>query len=458
MSKLPHRAFLLAFVIPAVAISQGPPSAPAAQLSPNAAYNEAMHPLVMTRSSIGNWSDTEIAALKVTMARAATECTGRDPKTFAREDLVDLARLCALGQAWPAVVDAAGRYVDAKDVPKPRLNEAYAALIDAQLHDKDEPSAFAASKAVLAAVPYDALTAAVINEAIAYMQFRHTADAITLATARQPMLLGRLRSIGGPPGAEADIATPAVPSTDPPQTIHELYADGLAFAALQQLAKQPADNAAATVADLDAALPTTLSPDDANPIAALRRRYALLGQPLPKLPLTRWPGAQPYLSMPGKVPQIPALHAITALFLFPDWCAQCVRMGSQFPPTVFTVSGHEAFFYGLLAETVPPNPPAKSAAPNPAFTAAEAANLLAETPTLAVDPAILDQFAVADPPFLILTDAQGVIRVLQTATEDAIAPGNTIDSAIALIGARWPTVHPVPSKPAAPVPPAPAPR
>lgn len=449
MPKLPVHTLLFALA-PAVAFAQAPPPAPTALISPNAAYNEAMHPLTITRNFIGNWSDTELAALTVTMARAATECTARDPKTFTGDDLVDLARLCALGQSWPAVVASAGRYIAAPDAPKPRLSEAYAALIDAQLHDKDEPSAFTASKTMLAAVPYDALTAAVINEAIAYMQFNHTADAITLATARQPLLLARLRTVAAPPAVTADNATSALASTDPPQTIHELYADGLAFAALQQLAKQPEANAAATVADLDAALPATLSPDEANPIAALRRRYALLGQPLPKLALARWPGAQPYLSLPGKVPQIPALHAITALFLFPDWCAQCVRMGNQFPQTVFTVAGHEAYFYGLLAETVSPNQPAKNPPPNPAFSAAEAANLLAETPTLAVDPAILDQFAATDPPFLILTDAQGIVRVLQPATEDAIRPGNTIDSAIALIGANWPTVHPAPSKPAAP--------
>jgi len=448
--KLPRHTLLFSFFAPAIAFSQAPPPASPPLISPNAAYNEAMHPLSITRNFIGNWSDTEIAALKVAMARAATECAARDPKTFSGEDLVDLARLCALGQSWPAVVAAAGRYVAATSSPKPRLNEAYAALIDAQLHIKDEASAFTASKAMLSAVPYDALTAAVLNEAIAYMQFNHTADAITLATVRQPLLLDRLHILATPPAATTGAATPSSPLADPPQTIHELYADGLSFAALQQLANQPAEKPAATVAELDAALPAKLSPDEANPIAAFRRRYALLGQPLPKLKLTHWPGAEPYLSMPGKVPQIPALHAITALFLFPDWCAQCVRMGSQFPQTVFTVASHEAYFYGLLAETVPPNPPAKNPAPNPAFTAAEAANLLAETPTLAVDPAVLDQFAATDPPFLILTDAQGIIRVLQPATEDAISPGNTVDSAIALIGAHWPTVHPAAGKPAAP--------
>jgi hypothetical protein len=446
--NLTYPALLLALLFPVATFAQDAPTPTPAtpQTSPKAAYNQALHPLEVTRSSIGNWSDTELAALKVSMAQAAAECSARPAKAYSGEDLIDLVHLCTFGQSWPAVVEAATPYIASTSSTKPRLNQAYAALIDAQLHLKKEPSAFTAAQAMLSAVPYDALSAEIINEAIAYMQFNNTPDAVTLATARQPLLLALLRTLANPPTD----TTPA-PQSSEQQSIHELYADGLAFAALQQLALQPSASSAATVADLDATLPTTLSPDEAVPISALRRRYAFLGQPLPKLAGTPWPGAEAYLSNPHKLPQIPSPHAITALLLFPDWCAQCVRMGSQFPQSVFTVSGHEAYFYGLLAETVAPLPPPKPNIPPSPATPANAANLLIETPTLAVDPALLGQFAVTDPPFLILTDAQGIIRVLQPVAEDAVAPRSTVDSAIALIGKQWPLINPAIKPVASPI-------
>ena len=148
-------------------------------------------------------------------------------------------------------------------------------------------------------------------------------------------------------------------------------------------------------------------------------------------------------------PELPVAHTITALLLFPDWCAQCVRMGPDFPKEVFNVGGHDAFFYGLLAETYLPET-GKQLPVIPTYAPEDAAALLAGTPTLAVNPAALNQFAVTDPPFLIVTDPQGIIRVLQPVTEDAMAPRNTVDSAIALVGRQWGAEHPVPKPDAAP--------
>jgi hypothetical protein len=420
--------FASAATLPIAAAQSGASPPPPPQLSPKAAYDAAMHPLDLTRASFGNWSDTELAALKITIAHAQTECAARDPKTFANDDLIDLAHLCALGQSWPAVIDAASLYI-AADTPKPRLKDAYASLIDAQLHAKNERAAFKSAQAMLAAIPdklpYDSVAADTLTEAIAYMQFTDTEDALALSSARQPLLLANLHAAATPTAAPSPAA----------QSIRELYADGLTLAILQQLSRQSPTE---TVATLEAALPPQLAPDDAIPIAALRRRYALLGQPLPKLTPAGWPGARPYLTTTRQAPQVPALHAITALLLFPDWCAQCIRMGSKFPETVFTVSGHEAYFYGLLAETMPPNKPPTKPNPNPSFTPADAANYLTGTPTFAVDASLLTLFSANDPPFAIITDSQGIIRVAQPVTEDALNLGNTMDSAIALIGKQFP--------------------
>lgn len=381
-----------------------------------------MQPLESTRAQVANWSDAEIAALKVTITRAADSCQAHHPEEFDGDPLIDLAKLCALGQSWPAVVQSTTRYISAADNSKPRLGEAYAAQIDANLHLKDQASALAGAHAMLNAVPYNALTAQAIGEVLAYMQFAYTSDAIALATLRQPLVLANMKA------AAASAASPASsPSNEPaPQSIHELYDDGLTLASLQQLAGKP-DAAHDTLATLDASLPASLNSDDLIPITASRRRYALLGHPLPGIRLAV------YLRHPDPLPQIPATNAITALLLFPDWCAQCVRMGKSFPETVFTVAGHEAYLYGVLDETVPPNKTPSSDGFNPA----DSSLLLEQTPTLVIPGADFDRFAVNGFPFLVITDSHGVVRVAQPIDPNAIQPGNTIDTAIACVGDHW---------------------
>jgi hypothetical protein len=458
MRQVLHLTLIAALLVSTAALAQKPQAAPQAptppQLSPKAAYDDAMHPLEATRHAIANWSETEVDALKVAIARAAIDCAARDPKTFSGDPLVDLARLCALGQSWPAVVQTTTLYISAEAPAKPLLSEAYSAQIDALLHIKDEPSALASALAMLKAVPYDAASAEIVDEAVDYMQFANTADALTLDAARQPLILAQIRAaadLSSPPDPEggkrvggevdrpaASLAASPTPGA-PPQSLHELYADGVAYAALQQLADQPAA-AADTIKQLDAAMPVTLTPDDGIPIAAARKRYAFLGQRLPKITMLE------SLSMPNRLPELPAPGAMTALLLFPDWCAQCVRLGPQLPQSVVLVEGREAYFYGLMAETAPPQPkPVKDAPP----AKSTPRDILAETPTVVVPPTVLSQFAADDFPFLIIVDAHGVIRVLQPVDEDSLAPGGTIDTAIARVGATWPI-----KPPQTPVPPA----
>jgi len=418
--------FLSLVAIPSLAplLAQTPSPTPEPQLSPKAAYADAMQPLETTRAQVANWSDAEIAALKVTVTRAAANCQARHPEDFNGDALIDLAKLCALGQSWTAVVQSTTRYINATDNPKPLLGEAYAAQIDANLHLKDQRAALTGTRAMLAAVPYNALAAQAVDEVLAYTQFAYTREAIALATLRQPLLLANLRAATSPTAA----STPA-PSDDAhsSQSIHALYDDGLILASLQQLASKLAE-ASATIATLDAALPTTLGPDDTIPIASSRRRYALLGKPLPELKPTM------YLRHPDPLPQIPAADAITALLLFPDWCAQCVHMGRAFPPTVFTVAGHEAYLYGLLTETVTPHKTLSSDSFNPA----DSSLFLDQTATLVIPNTDFDRFAVNGVPFLVLTDRHGTVRVAQPIDPTAIQPGDTVDTAIACVGSYWP--------------------
>lgn len=422
MKPLLVSIFATALCVSPVGAQTASPSAQP-QLSPKAAYADAMQPLETTRAQVANWSDAEIAALKVTVVRAAADCQARQPEDFNDDALIDLAKLCALGQSWPAVVQSTTRYINATDHPRPLLGEAYAAQIDANLHLKDQRAALAGARAMLSAVPYNALSAQAIDEVLAYTQFAYTRDAIAIATLRQPLLIANLHA-----ATDTTTTTPAQSDgAHASQSVHELYDDGLLLASLQQLSGK-LDEANETVAALDHALPPQLASDDAIPIASSRRRYALLGKPLPELKPTL------YLRHPDPLPQIPATNAITALLLFPDWCAQCVHMGRAFPPTVFTVAGHEAYLYGLLAETVTPHKTLSSDGFNPA----DSSLFLDQTATLVIPGSDFDRFAVNGVPFLVLTDPHGIVRIAQPIDPTAIQPGDAVDIAIACIGSYWP--------------------
>lgn len=135
---------------------------------------------------------------------------------------------------------------------------------------------------------------------------------------------------------------------------------------------------------------------------------------------------------------------MTALLLFPDWCAACLRSAALLPETVVSIEGHEAYLYALLAQTVPPKTrPAN--APAAGFDPAFAAASLAGTPTVTVSAKTLDLFEATDFPLLIGLDASGTIRVLQSVLAEDMAPGNAADSAISLIARRFPLSGPPPS-------------
>jgi hypothetical protein len=438
------------------------------QLSPEAAYAQALQPLTLTRTSVANWSETELAALHIAVEQARVACVARPAAEFTGDTLIALARLCSLGQQWPAVSEAAGRYLhDHASQPTPLLSQAYALAIDAALHQRDEAAALAASQALLATLPYDATADQAINEALRYLQLGYPMDALRLCAAREPILLAALRAEPSPSADSAGLAAPALSRAT-------LYADGLAYAALEQFVGQPADAAALAISiveALDAALATqgaVLPPDDAIQIAAARRQYALLGKPLPAIPITL------SLYAPGEAPRINTDYgSSTALFLFPPWCAQCVRMGQSFMSSLFRLSDRKVHIDGLLAQDPPPvaaspdlgmspsgllrpkrgsgssskpgsgrhGHPAPAAERAPAAAPKSAAELLQHTPTLVVPVRTLEQFAATDFPLLIATDSKGIVRFIEPAPEDALQPGGFLDQVTAHIAAQWPPAH-----------------
>ena len=270
---------LLASTLPGLHAQTAPPAS-TPQLSPQAAYDEALRPVEITHRSIENWSEIETAALGVAIAEAKTACAARPPAQFSGEDLIALARLCALGQQWPSVLEAASRYIGTPNTPQLQLAQAFADQIGASLHLNDPDTALTASRTMLERVSYGALTQQATGETAHYLQLIRTSEALTLLELRQPLLLARLRA-------------PAATSSD--LSLHALYIEGLALPALQQFSHDDTA-AAASRSSLDTALPASLGPDDALPIAVAQRQYALLGHQLPAI------AAAVSLFSPGETP------------------------------------------------------------------------------------------------------------------------------------------------------------
>ena len=403
------------------------PSNPFLNLSPGAAYREAMQPVEVVHRSIANWSSSEQASLAIAVKNGSVACSAHPASEYFGEDLVDLARLCDLGLNWPATLEATGRYLgDSKNLSQ--RGEAYALTIDAELRLKDESSALRDAKAMLEALPYDATTASASDEALDYMELRYTADAIALAAKREPLLLAAL----GRQVPSVDEEKARRPSATP--TVAGLYQQATRLATLQQLNGELAQSEL-TVKTLNDAFSSPVSIDDRLAIERIVRQYHLLGQPLASLALSA--------SLDGTrhLPQIPSHDAITVLLVFPDWCAQAIHLAEAIPKGVFTVEKHEASMYGVLVETVeqtkPSSPLTWAIDASRNFNPAYAEAYLRGTQTVAVTSRLLTSLNTLELPLLIGLDQNGIVRYTGVPDDNALQPGQTVDSVVSLIGKHW---------------------
>ena len=473
-----RRLLILPLLLCLHAAAQTPPEAPPL-LSPQAAYDQANTPIDITHRDLNNWSEIEKTSLDIAIAQAKDACLARVTQTFAGDDLISYARLCALGKQWPNTYLAATTYINSPD-PKPQLAMAYTFEVQADLNLDHEKAALGASVAMLHAVPYDALTDEVTTAAFRYLQFAYTADALSLLTDRQPILLDQLRALQPnsppppPPTNAAPLNTPPLKPVAPPIPIHTLYEHALDFAAVEQYDNQPY-NAAAILKDIEHATPTNLPPDEAIFIAADRRQYALLGTRFPALP-----GAVSLLPANETPLRQPQVGSVNVFFLYPPWCAQCIRQTKEIVPMLVRtamLSGPDSpesklYIYALLAADLPPallKPPAKAqpaatpthahrpgepvatptahaAEPDKPDPAPTLVDQLRKTPTLVVAPSTLADFNANDFPFLIATDHDGIIRLLlPAAPANALVQGGPIEQITDAILKHWPL--PPPAKP-----------
>jgi thiol-disulfide isomerase/thioredoxin len=333
---------------------------------------------------------------------------------------------------------------------------AYDYVVQASLHLKNSTNAFGTAQAMLRTIPYDDLASDAVNSTVRYVQLIHTDQALILLQQRQPLLLALLK-------ASATLATPAAsarpaatPGARPPMSIRDLYADAIQLPAMQQFANR-AEQAAASLAELDAALPANLSPDDAILTAASRRQYRLLGSRMPKIAASAW-----LLDPPFTVPRDlnTKFGASSVFLLFPDWCAQCISMSPQFKAAATGFNGSNVYFYVMLAQA-DPKPPIPAPAPKLAVRSAGSAaskagrpdaahvelelavkpvpaQLLVGTPTLIVRPQTLDTFVATDFPLIIATDYEGIVRYIQIAPDNALVAGGLAEQIVDRITEQWP--------------------
>ncbi len=427
-----------------VALALAPPQAPP-QLSPQAAYEQAARPVDIVHGSIGNWSDSEQAALAVAIEQAREGCAARSANQFTGDDLLAFARLCTLGQQWFTGREAATLYINAQPqaaappAVMPGLTQAYAFKINASLRLDDSLMALTSSREMLSAVAYTELTSEATTATIRYLQVIHSNDALSLLIQRQPILLSLIRAQSTP--------NPSTATAQQPLALHALYADAMELPAQLQFDGQ-SETAAASVVELEAALPANLAPDDSILIAESRRQYDLIGKPF-------WPAIASFGTIPPNLKD--ASGSATVLLLFPDWCAQCVRMGLQFADAVLRLGADGARFIALLAQAAPPPVPPPPAAkpvtpsrPKPAHPVPQqaiepvtpqpktAAELLSGTPTTVVSSETLKNFAATNFPFLIVADHRGIIRFLQPVPENALVRGGLVDQVVARVLVQWP--------------------
>jgi hypothetical protein len=427
-------------------------------LSP--AYDRASLPVEITRRDVNNWSEVETAALSVAVAQAKEACVARQSEVYAGSDLVAYARLCALGKQWQPTFVAATTYINSKDAAKPLLADAYAFEVQADLNLGNETAAVRTCFAMLKSVPYGPTTDDVTTATVRYLQFAYLPDALDLLFQRQPYLLGLMRHAAAVAGGLPQAAGASSAATAPAIPIPTLYQHALSLPAMQQYNAQP-ERAVEEMTEIEDAMPSTLTPDEAILVASARQQYELLGTHFPELA-----GSVSLISATENAPGKVRLGEATVFLLFPPWCAQCVRQAKEMVPALFRdamVSGSDArlHLYGLMADRPPTAigsaaaKPARPAKALPRTTAAETSSAvrltsdkagvadvvaaLRKTPTLVVAPAVLEEFGASDFPFLIAVDHDGIIRLMvPAAPSNALQQNGPVDQIADTIRQHWP--------------------
>lgn len=383
-----------------------PPPTPQQVLKPAEAYKEAFHPVDVVRKSLENWSDAELAALSEATRRASDLCGQSRLADYSGDDLYDLQRLCSLGQNWVETNAAATKYIESGE-GKHRAHS-YAMSLDCLVHLNRIPQAVETAKKMLHELPYDAVVAQSIWYLVIGLQSNFNPQALDLAKQQHPLLTEALRK--GEPLKD--------PNGDGVISPGNLYEEGMLLAFLERYANDE-EGAARTTQELKNAISQLVSiePDDQQLVRNVDTQYSLLGKPLPNIDLT---GS--FLQNQSKPRLNHGEGLTTAMVIFPEWCAQCLKMMT--PALQFAIrNGNEHICaYGLMvANQIPgaPEPQKEDRLKN-----------LRGTPTILTPAQTLATFGAVEFPLGVISDRKGIVRFIGQVPTNAFDPGGYMEQTI----------------------------
>jgi hypothetical protein len=376
---------------------------------PGAIYKEAMHPLDVVRQSLENWSDSELAALSIGMQMAREACDRMKPEDYSKDDLYDLAHLCAFGQDWNPANAAAQRYLASK-APEHRA-QAFAISIGAFVHLNAIDLALSTTREMLRREPYDAEVAYTVRYMKDYLEVLGSPDALRLAMEEHEKILEALGK-GTPLKA---LYGDAVVNTG------VLYAMAMEAAFFERYAGDEVQ-AGVYAEDVERALPkdAVLTGEDRQEIDSTNLQYRLLGTELPQIPVIR-----SYKSATAKTQIDTKFGAATVLVIFPDWCVQCKKMMTTMTQFGVANEGTPIHAYGLIFKE-----PGEEMAPT-------TRKALLGTQVMEISGETAHSFGRSDYPLGVVVDHAGMIRFIGALPSDAFNGDGYMDKVITrMVGAE----------------------
>ena len=388
---------------------------------PGAIYKEAMHPLDVVRQSLDNWSDAELGALSIGIHTAREACDKMKAEDYSKDDLYDLAHLCAFGQDWNPANTAAQRYIASKE-PEHRT-QAYAISIGAFVHLNAADLALATTREMLRVQPYDAEAAYAVHYIKSYLEVTGDPHVLQVAEEEHAKIIDALTK--GTP-LKANYGDAVV-------NVGLLFEMAIEAAFYEKYAGDDAQ-AAQFQADVERALPQNamLTGEDRQEIDSAKLQYHLLGTELKQIPVIR-----SYKSATAKA-QADAnfganFGAATALVVFPDWCVQCKRMMPTMTQFEQVNAGTPIYTYGLIFKQS-----GEESAP-------DAEKGLLGTDVMEVSENTARSFGTTDYPLGIVVDHTGVIRFIGVIPGDAFNGDGYMEKVITrMVGAQVRTLPAAP--------------
>ncbi len=260
MPGLRCRLFLLTFALTLSARAQTVP--PPAPPSPAGIYQDLVRSVDDVRNDMANWSDTELAAFAAAVKQAAVQCPELQKSAYEADELLGLARVCALGQNWPSTYSAARRYT--QDQNAAQRVDGYGLLLQADLHLQHSHDALDHLTELRGTGPLTEKQDAVFQYSITSLAVADPGYAEAIGLLRQPDLL----------------ACMAACRTDLPRAQAEIEAwQDITLVWLND--RTDVHDAANEIEAAASARTTPLNATEAKAVSMAQRQFRLLGQPLP---------------------------------------------------------------------------------------------------------------------------------------------------------------------------------